>query len=144
VVAAQDGDALGEADLERDKQRDGLDRVVATVDIVTYSKRKEEKRVPTRRLWLLQCKHTDIVFYHCSVAPSARVNGARKVRLKLETDGKEGPSLTHEEVVCVWIGATNSEQLHQVMKLAVDVAADGDRAFLEDEQNARAISPENF
>lgn len=37
---------------------------------------------------------------------------------------------THKEVVGVGIWATNLEQLHQVMELAVDVAADCDGAFL--------------
>lgn len=38
--------------------------------------------------------------------------------------------LTHEQVVCVGIRATNLEQLHQIVKLAMYVTADGDWAFL--------------
>jgi hypothetical protein len=37
---------------------------------------------------------------------------------------------THEEVVCVRIRATDLEQLHQVVELAVYVAAYRDGAFL--------------
>jgi hypothetical protein len=29
---------------------------------------------------------------------------------------------THEEVVCVWDIAANAEQLHEVMKLAVNIS----------------------
>lgn len=36
VVAAEDGDALGVADLEGDEQGDRLDGVVATVDVVAW------------------------------------------------------------------------------------------------------------
>lgn len=38
--------------------------------------------------------------------------------------------LTHEEVVCVRIWATNLEQLHQIVKLTVYVTTDSDGAFL--------------
>jgi hypothetical protein len=41
-----------------------------------------------------------------------------------------GGPLTHEEVVRIWIWPANLEQLHEVVKLAVYVATDGDRAFL--------------
>jgi hypothetical protein len=37
---------------------------------------------------------------------------------------------THEEVVCVRVGSANLEELHQVVELAVYVAADCDGAFL--------------
>lgn len=37
---------------------------------------------------------------------------------------------THEEVVGVGVGASDLEELHQVVELAVDVSADGDRTFL--------------
>ena len=37
---------------------------------------------------------------------------------------------THKEIVGIWVGTTNAEELHEIVKLAVDVAADGDRAFL--------------
>ena len=36
VVAAEDGDAAGVADLESDEEGDGLDRVVSTVDVVAW------------------------------------------------------------------------------------------------------------
>ena len=39
--------------------------------------------------------------------------------------------LTHEEVVCVWVRAANAEKLHKVMKLAMNVATDCYRAFLQ-------------
>ena len=39
--------------------------------------------------------------------------------------------LTHEEVVCVWIRAANAEELHKIMKLAMNVATDCYRAFLQ-------------
>lgn len=39
VVAAEDGDALGVADLEGDEQGDCLDGVVATVDVVACAGR---------------------------------------------------------------------------------------------------------
>lgn len=35
VVAAQNGDAAGVTDLESDQESDGLDREVASVDIIT-------------------------------------------------------------------------------------------------------------
>lgn len=37
VVTTEDSDAGGVSDLEGDKKSDGLDRVVATIDIITYS-----------------------------------------------------------------------------------------------------------
>ena len=70
VVAAEDGDALGVSDFERNEEGDGLNGEVAAVDVVA-----------------------------------------------------------HEEVVGVWIGAADFEELHQVVELAVDVAADGHRAL---------------
>lgn len=30
---------------------------------------------------------------------------------------------THEEIVCIWYITTHAKQLHQIVKLAVDVAA---------------------
>lgn len=38
--------------------------------------------------------------------------------------------LTHEKVVCVWVGAADFEELHQVVKLAVYVSAYCYWAFL--------------
>ena len=38
--------------------------------------------------------------------------------------------LTHKEVICVRIRATNSEELHQIVKLAVDITTDSHGAFL--------------
>jgi len=70
VVAAQDSDAAGIADLERDQQSHGLDGEVAAVNVVA-----------------------------------------------------------HEEVVGVRVGASDLEQLHQVVELAVDVAAYRHRAL---------------
>ena len=32
-------------------------------------------------------------------------------------------SLTHKKVVCVWIRPANTEKLHEIVKLAMDVAA---------------------
>ena len=43
---------------------------------------------------------------------------------------RECSLVTHEEVVCVWVWTTNPEELHQVVELAMYVAADGDWAFL--------------
>lgn len=37
--------------------------------------------------------------------------------------------VTHEKIVGIWVGTTDSEQLHQIMKLTVDITADCDRAF---------------
>lgn len=48
-----------------------------------------------------------------------------KEKQKVET------SLTHEKVVCVWIGPANAEELHEIVKLAMNVAANCYRAFLE-------------
>lgn len=44
---------------------------------------------------------------------------------------------THEEVVGIWVWSTNSEQLHQVVKLAMDISANRDRAFLGVRQSLR-------
>ena len=38
--------------------------------------------------------------------------------------------VTHEEVVGIWVGSPNSEKLHQVVKLTMDISAHGYRAFL--------------
>ena len=38
--------------------------------------------------------------------------------------------VAHEEVISVRVGASNLEQLHQVVELSVDVTADCDGAFL--------------
>jgi hypothetical protein len=46
------------------------------------------------------------------------------------TDSRRGSGHTHEKVVCIWVRTADAEQLHQVVKLAVDVAADRDWAFL--------------
>lgn len=45
--------------------------------------------------------------------------------------GVYGQEHTHEEVVGIWIWSTNSEQLHQVMKLTMNISADSDRTFLD-------------
>lgn len=37
--------------------------------------------------------------------------------------------VTHEEIVGIWIGSTNSEEFHQVVKLTMDVTAYSHRAF---------------
>ena len=37
---------------------------------------------------------------------------------------------THEKIIGVRIGPANAEKLHKVMKLAMNVATNGDRAFL--------------
>jgi len=38
---------------------------------------------------------------------------------------------THEKIICIWIGPANLEELHQVMKLTMNITADGDWAFLD-------------
>ncbi len=53
--------------------------------------------------------------------PPERLVASRQTRDQL---------LTHEEVVCVRIRTPYTEELHQVMELAMDIAANGDRAFL--------------
>ena len=68
MVAAQDGDSVREAHLQRDEKRHRLDRVIAAIDVVT-----------------------------------------------------------HEEVVGVGRLATDLKEFAQVVELAVDVTADGDR-----------------
>ena len=70
MVAAKDGDPAAVADLQGDKQGNGLDAVVAPVHVVT-----------------------------------------------------------HKEIVCVWRLAPNPEQLHEVVKLAVHIAANRHRAL---------------
>ena len=37
---------------------------------------------------------------------------------------------THEEVVCVWIWSADSEELHEIMELAMDISTDCHGAFL--------------
>lgn len=41
-----------------------------------------------------------------------------------------GLRLTHKEVISIWIWTTNTEQLHQVVELPMDIAAHRDGAFL--------------
>lgn len=38
--------------------------------------------------------------------------------------------LTHEKIVGIWIGTANLEELHKIVKLAVDIPAHCNRAFL--------------
>ena len=66
VISTKDSDALLEAHLEANEEGDGLDGVVATINVVA-----------------------------------------------------------HEEIVCVWRVASNLEQFHQVVELAVHVSAHG-------------------
>lgn len=40
---------------------------------------------------------------------------------------------THEEIVRIGIGATNAEELHQIVKLPVDITTDRDGAFLRND-----------
>ena len=42
----------------------------------------------------------------------------------------DGLALTHEKVVSIRIWASNLEELHEIVELAVDVATYCDRAFL--------------
>ena len=70
MIAAQDGDPLAEPDFQRDQEGDGLDGVVAPVDVVA-----------------------------------------------------------HEEVVRVRRLAADLEQLHQVVKLTVDIATNRHRTL---------------
>ena len=44
------------------------------------------------------------------------------------------PLLTHEQVICIRIRSSNFEELHQVMKLTMYIAAYSDGAFLADGQ----------
>lgn len=37
--------------------------------------------------------------------------------------------ITHEKVVCVWVGSTNLEQFHQIVELTVNITAYCDRAL---------------
>lgn len=37
---------------------------------------------------------------------------------------------THEEIIRIRVWSANSEELHQVMKLTVNISAYSDRAFL--------------
>jgi len=51
-----------------------------------------------------------------------------------EGDGLDGKVatidiVTHEQIIGVWIGTANLEELHQVMKLAVNISADRHWAF---------------
>jgi len=55
------------------------------------------------------------------------------VKLTIYTQTRDG-SHTHEEIICIWVGAADFEQLHEVVKLAVYVSAHCDRAFLEQNQ----------
>lgn len=55
------------------------------------------------------------------------------MELTARDNGKEPSQAsphTHEKIVCIWIGTPNLEQLHQVMKLAVNVTTNRNRAFL--------------
>jgi hypothetical protein len=47
---------------------------------------------------------------------------------------------THEEVIGIWIGAADSKQLHQIMELAMNVAADSHRAFLAIDKVSRRVA----
>jgi hypothetical protein len=87
VVTTEDSDAGGVSDLEGDKESDGLDRVVATIDVIT-----------------------------------------------------------HEKVVGVRIRATNLEEFHQVVKLAVNITTNSDRAFLRgvSKTSFEIVEPANF
>jgi hypothetical protein len=49
--------------------------------------------------------------------------------------------LTHEEVVGVWVGTSNAEEFHQVVELTVDVATDGDGAFLKQSSVQSSLLP---
>ena len=51
-------------------------------------------------------------------------------RLALTTGMGYG-ARTHEEVVGIWVGAADLEELHQVVELAMDISAHGDGAFLQ-------------
>jgi hypothetical protein len=97
VISSKDGDAGRVANFECDKERDGLNGIVAPIYVVTYS---PKELVP--------------------VGPRMR-EGSKKAER----------GLTHEEVVCIWIRAANAEELHKVMKLAVNIAANCHGAFLE-------------
>jgi hypothetical protein len=61
----------------------------------------------------------------------SRLEGARvsKKQRRPWTESK-GSRRTHEEVVGVGVGASDLEELHQIVELAVDISADGDGAFL--------------
>lgn len=50
--------------------------------------------------------------------------GERDVR-KRRRRGR-GRGHTHEQVVCLWHIPANTEEFHQVVELAMDVATDGD------------------
>jgi hypothetical protein len=49
VVSSEDGDSLGVTDFKADKKRDGLYRVVATVDIVTWRRKSDISHRARRR-----------------------------------------------------------------------------------------------
>ena len=65
------------------------------------------------------------------VIASVNVIAYANVNIKYGVGNHDGiEKLTHEEVICVWVGATNLEQLHQVVELTVDITTDCDGAFL--------------
>lgn len=107
MVAAQDGDAQRVSDLQGHKQGDSLDRVVSSIDIIPCI-------VPILSETLNPIT-ASFAFY------------SRRSR---RGETQCGPCHTHEKIVGVRVGPANLEEFHQVVKLAVDVSAHGDRAFL--------------
>jgi hypothetical protein len=102
MVAAKDGDAGRVTDFERDEESDGFDRIIASVNVVTFD-------------------------------TTALVAGSGCER------GYTERILTHEEIVGIWIRPTNAEELHQIVKLAMNVTANGHRAFLGVSQSRQAM-----
>lgn len=49
----------------------------------------------------------------------------------LATTNAKSARLTHEQIVRVWVGAADAEELHQIMELAMNITTDCDWAFLQ-------------
>ena len=81
---------MGVSDFEGDEKRDCLNRVVTSIDIITFD------------IW--------------------------SVLDMLKEGGKS--VCTHEKIVGIWVGTANSEQLHQIMELAMYISAYCDWTFL--------------
>jgi hypothetical protein len=96
VVATEDGNTLGVTNLQADQKGHSLDGIVASIDIITCSNAKNSSQ-------------SDILLFWVGVQLTARKLGP--------TSSPDRPTgklhrLTHEEIVCIRIGTTDTEEFH--------------------------------
>lgn len=95
VVATKDGNTLGVTNLQADQKGHSFDGIVSSIDIIT-------------------CGNTRVLVRMIVVWASVQLTARKFGPTRCFSDRPTGKlhRLTHEEIVCIRVGATDAEELH--------------------------------